>query len=238
MLGPWINSAALVVGGGFGAALRRWIPKRVVDALPLTCGVISASIGTVMVNRVHAIPAVVLAMLGGAFLGELLFLERGLERAITGLQRLLGKAEHAERDAASAQTFIRKFITILVLFSVSGMGIFGSMQEGITGNPTILITKAILDLFTALIFAAELGYPVILIAIPQLAIQASLYFGATLISGLFTPEMQGDFSACGGVIMLATGLRICGIKLFPIVNMLPALFLVMPISALWSHLPF
>ena len=44
-----------------------------------------------------------------------------------------------------------------------------------------------------------------LIAIPQLAIQASLYFGATLISGLFTPEMQGDFSACGGVIMLATG---------------------------------
>ena len=108
MFGPWINSAALVVGGGFGAALRRWIPKRVVDALPLTCGVISASIGTVMVNRIHSIPAVVLAMLGGAFLGELLFLERGLERSISGLQRLLGKAEHAAADDAATQTLNSK----------------------------------------------------------------------------------------------------------------------------------
>jgi uncharacterized membrane protein YqgA involved in biofilm formation len=33
--------------------------------------------------------------------------------------------------------------------------------------------------------------------------------------------------------MLATGLRICGIKAFPIANMLPALFIVMPLSALW-----
>jgi hypothetical protein len=48
--------------------------------------------------------------------------------------------------------------------------------------------------------------------------------------------MLADFSACGGVIMLATGLRICGIKIFPIVNMLPALILVMPISALWARL--
>lgn len=80
-----------------GGVAARWIPKRVVDALPLTCGVISASIGTVMVNRIHSIPAVVLAMLGGAFLGELLFLERGLERSISGLQRLLGEAERGGR---------------------------------------------------------------------------------------------------------------------------------------------
>jgi uncharacterized membrane protein YqgA involved in biofilm formation len=47
--------------------------------------------------------------------------------------------------------------------------------------------------------------------------------------------MLADFSACGGIVMLATGLRICGIKIFPIVNMLPALLLVMPISATWAH---
>ena len=53
---------------------------------------------------------------------------------------------------------------------------------------------------------------------------------------LTTPAMLADFSACGGIIMLATGLRICGIKIFPIVNMLPALILVMPVSALWARL--
>lgn len=47
---------------------------------------------------------------------------------------------------------------------------------------------------------------------------------------LASSAMLADFSACGGVIMLATGLRICGIKIFPIA-MLPALLLIMPVSA-------
>ena len=65
--------------------------------------------------------------------------------------------------------------------------------------------------------------------------KALLFYGAFLLVPILTPAMQADFSACGGVIMLATGLRICGIKIFPIVNMLPALLLVMPVSALWAR---
>ena len=116
------------------------------------------------------------------------------------------------------------------------MGIFGAAQEGMTGEPNILMAKAVLDLFTALIFATELGFAVVLIAIPQLVIQSALYVGAHQLMPLTTPAMLADFSACGGIIMLATGLRICGIKIFPIVNMLPALILVMPVSALWARL--
>jgi uncharacterized membrane protein YqgA involved in biofilm formation len=33
------------------------------------------------------------------------------------------------------------------------------------------------------------------------------------------------------MLLVATGLRICGIKMFAVVNMLPALVLAMPISA-------
>ncbi|HET7776267.1 MAG TPA: DUF554 family protein, partial [Azospira sp.] len=128
-----------------------------------------------------------------------------------------------------------KFVTILVLFCASGMGIFGSTHEGMTGEANILVAKSILDLFTALIFAAELGFAVALICIPQIAIQSALFFGARLLIPLTTPELLADFSAVGGVIMLATGLRICGIKFFPIVNMLPALILVMPCAALWAR---
>ena len=88
----------------------------------------------------------------------------------------------------------------------------------------------------ALIFATELGFAVVLVAIPQLVIQSALYVGAHQLMPLTTPAMLADFSACGGIIMLATGLRICGIKIFPIVNMLPALILIMPVSALWARL--
>lgn len=236
MLGPLINSAALLAGGGIGAVLSARLPARVREALPLTCGILSIGIGVVMVNKVRTIPAVTLAMLAGAFVGELLWLERGLERAIQGLQTVAQRFIRTAGEGAQTQNFVHKYITLLVLFCVSGMGIFGAMHEGMTGEASILMTKAVLDLFTAAIFATELGIAVALIAIPQAAIQSALFFGANLLVPLVSPGMQADFSACGGLIMLATGMRICGIKVFPIVNMLPALVLVMPISALWLRL--
>ncbi|WP_334410375.1 DUF554 family protein, partial [Escherichia coli] len=47
-------------------------------------------------------------------------------------------------------------------------------------------------------------------------------------------SMMADFSAVGGLLLLATGLRICGIKMFPVVNILPPLLLGMPLSAAWT----
>ena len=108
------------------------------------------------------------------------------------------------------------------------------MHEGMTGDPSILYIKTILDFFTAGIFAITLGYAVSAIAVPQLAIQLSLFFLATLIVPLTTPEMRADFAAAGGLIMLATGFRITGMKSFPVANMLPSLLLIMPISYLWA----
>ena len=34
--------------------------------------------------------------------------------------------------------------------------------------------------------------------------------------------------------MLATGLRITGIRMFPVADMIPAMVLVMPVSRLWT----
>lgn len=235
MLGAMVNSAALVAGGVAGAALGRRMPKRVTAAMPLTCGIVSAAIGATLTNKVHALPAVALAMLMGAFLGELLFLERGLEIAITWTQQRVERILPAERGNPRVENFVVKYVGILVLFCASGMGIFGAIHEGMTGDASILLAKAALDLFTAAIFAADLGFAVVLIGLPQLVIQSLLGAGAFLLMPLTTPTMLADFSACGGIIMLATGLRVCGIKMFPIVNMLPALLLVMPCSALWTR---
>lgn len=235
MLGPLANSAALLLGGVGGAAFGSLVPRRVTDALPLTCGVISACIGTTMVSKVHALPPVALAMLGGSFLGELLLLERRLEALIRWCRRMVERFLPPREDDPRIQTFIQKYVGVLVLFCVSGMGVFGSIREGMSGDASILLAKAVLDLFTALIFAAELGYSVALVALPQFAIQGALFLCAGLLAPLVTPNMQADFSAVGGIVMFATGLRICGIKLFPIVNMLPALILAMPASALWAH---
>lgn len=237
MLGPLVNSAALAAGSLIGGAFRSHFPQRIKLAMPMTFGLVAISIGTVMVNKVHTLPALALALLLGAFVGELLYLERWLERSIAWIRKRFqqrGKTRpDAEEKPVDAVDYVSRYVTSLVLFCVSGMGIFGAIHEGISGDASLLMAKAMLDFFTAVIFAVELGYPVALIAFPMLLIQGALYMGANLLVPLVTPTMLDDFSACGGVILLATGLRVCGIKIFPIVNMMPALLFVMPCSALW-----
>lgn len=105
-----------------------------------------------------------------------------------------------------------------------------------SGDSSILIAKSILDLFTAMIFACTLGKSVSLIAIPQFVILELLYLLAGIIFPLTNPSMINDFKACGGFIMLATGFRMVKLLDFPIVDMIPAMVLVMPFSALWAKL--
>ncbi len=105
-----------------------------------------------------------------------------------------------------------------------------------SGDPNLLIIKAILDLFTAAIFGAFLGHTLAFVAIPQFILQAALFFAATWIMPLVSPVMLADFSAAGGIILLATGLKICGVVPFPVIGMLPSLVLIMPFSWAWLQI--
>ena len=126
-------------------------------------------------------------------------------------------------------------VTIIVLFCASGTGIYGSLDSGISGDHTILISKSILDFFTAMIFACNLGMAVPFIAIPQVMIFLVIFALAKVIYPLTTPEMIADFKACGGFLLIATGFRMAKIKEFPVADMIPAMVIVMPVSWFWVN---
>ena len=104
-----------------------------------------------------------------------------------------------------------------------------------TGDASILISKSILDFFTAMIFSCSLGYIVSMIAIPQFIVFFLLFVSAGFILPLTTKAMIGDFKACGGFLMIATGFRIMKLRQFPAADMIPAMILVMPISWAWVN---
>ncbi|EEW2109049.1 DUF554 domain-containing protein [Escherichia coli] len=235
LTGPYVNGAAVIVGGLFGALIGTRIPDRVKTALPLTFGLCSVGLGINLVIKVKYMPAVVLAMVIGAIIGEIFFLEKQIGR-VAGTTRGLINRIFPPVQGLTHDEFTEKFVAILVLFCASGTGIFGAMHEGMTGDPSILYIKTVLDLFTAAIFATMLGFSVMTIGVPLIIVQVALAMLAVYILHLITPDMMADFSCAGGLIMVATGLRICNIKAFPVANMLPGLILVMPISALWASL--
>ena len=118
-------------------------------------------------------------------------------------------------------------VTIIVLFCASG--------TGMSGDHTILISKSILDFFTAMIFGGTLGMVVAAVAIPQCVIFLAIFAAAKFIFPLTTPDMIADFKACGGFLLLATGFRIAKIHNFPVADMIPAMVLVMPVSWFWGN---
>ncbi|MBO5657000.1 MAG: DUF554 family protein, partial [Agathobacter sp.] len=116
-----------------------------------------------------------------------------------------------------------------------GTGIYGSLDSGMTGNHTILMAKAVLDFFTAIIFATTLGKVTSFIAIPQFVIFILLFLLAKVIVPHTTPSMINDFKACGGFLLVATAFRMMKLKEVPAADMIPAMILVMPLSHLWSQ---
>lgn len=224
--GVLCNVLAVVLGGAAGALGGRHLSGEFRQKLNLIFGICSIGIGISSVMLMRNMPAVILAAILGTAAGVVMHLGNGIERCGKKLAGLFpGKGRGADNAL---------LVTAIVLFCSSGTGIYGSIVSGISGDHSILIAKSFLDLFTAMIFACSLGMAVAAIAIPQLMIFLTLFFCAGFLYPLTTPAMIDDFKACGGLIMIATGLRIAGIKDFPIADMIPAMLFVWPMSWAWT----
>ena len=223
-IGVICNVLAVVLGGIIGAACGGRLSQEFKDKLNLIFGVCSMGIGIASIVLMQNMPAVVLALILGTIIGVATHLGERIRRGGARLAKLVpgGSGDNA------------LLVTAIVLFCTSGTGIYGAIVSGMSGENSILIAKSILDIFTAMIFACSLGRVISLVAIPQAVIFLMLFFCAKLIFPLTTPAMVNDFKACGGFIMLATGLRIAKIKDFPIADMIPAMALVWLTSWAWT----
>lgn len=229
------NALAIIIGGIIGAFLGNQLTDSFEEKITMIFGCCSMSMGISIIVLMENMPAVVFSVIIGTAIGIIIHLEELVHKAGGLMQKSVSRFIPAETSRLSKKEFNATLLTVIVLFCVSGTGIYGSIISGVTGENSILLAKSILDLFTALIFACSLGPVVSVIAIPQFIIFMAFFFLGGFILPLTTPEMINDFRACGGFLMLATGFRIIRVKMFPIADMIPAMFLVMPVSYLWTE---
>ena len=228
-IGIIIDCLSVAAGGLIGSLIKDKLPESFKTQLNKVLGLSSMGMGVAAIVLMEHMPAVIFALILGTSFGLLIQFGNLVTKAAVGMNNLVNKGDSdAERSAM--------MVTATVLFCASGTGIYGALTAGMSGDPSILIAKSILDLFTAMIFACTLGKSVSLIAVPQFAILFALYLLAGIIVPLTNPSMIIDFKACGGFIMLATGFRMAKLLDFPIADMIPAMVLVMPFSALWVRL--
>lgn len=229
-----INGAAIFIGGLIGGLAGHLLSEKFKEEINLIFGISSMVMGIIAIAPAKNMAAVIFAIIIGTALGLVLHFGVWINRGAGLMQRGIAKIAPV-KSGMPEEEFMSTLITVIVLFTASGTGIYGSLVNGMTGDSTILISKSILDFFTAIIFAANLGYVVSFIVVPQFIILYILFLLAGVIYPLTNPAMIADFKAVGGALMMATGFRITKIKIFPTADMIPSMILAMPFSWAWMN---
>ncbi len=228
--GTLINVITVLVGGTLGTLLGARLPERVRETIMHGLGLLTLVIGVQLSFETDNILVVLGSLLLGGITGELLRIEdrinqlgRWLERKTTRSGGLPASDLPQDATRPGASRFSRAFLTASLVFCVGPMTILGSIQDGLTGDYTLLAVKATLDGFASLAFASTLGPGVIFAALTVLVYQGALTLGAGWASVVLTDPMVAEMTATGGVLMLALGLGLLEIKQVRAGNLLPAI---------------
>jgi len=236
-VGVIVDAVAVIIGGVVGAVAGKALKKDFIDNMNLILGCCSICMGVSTIVLMQHMPAVVFAIILGTGLGLVIHFGQLINKGGLAMQKGISKFVKTSSDAPQAE-FEATLVTCITLFCASGTGIYGSIIAGMSGDHSVLMAKAILDLFTAVVFACTLGMVTAAVAVPQFIIFFVLFLlGAPIYNGLdlgTNAYIINDFKACGGFIMLATGFRMCKIKMFPVADMIPAMVLIFPIAIFWN----
>mgnify|MGYP002567188261 CR=1 FL=1 len=132
-IGVLTNCAAVLVGGLLGTALGKILPPALKEHLPGLFGYCAIAIGVNSIIKASGMTAVVLAILVGFVVGHLLHLEHWTGRFFKKLVGML----HLGND----QIDMEFYITAVALFCCSGFGWYSALTEGITGDPSLLLSQ-------------------------------------------------------------------------------------------------
>ena len=227
-IGITTDVCATLAGAVVGVLIGSKLPEYIKTVLNNILGMAAITMGIVLIMRQNTLSAVVLSVILGCIIGEVIHLEGLVNKGVTNVVESLLKGTNAD------EAFLIQVSAVVILFCFGGTGWYGALNEGLTGDGSILITKSILDCVTAVIFGSLLGKIVPLLCIPQAIVYTCLFLVSGLVQPFITPEMIADFSAAGGIITLCAGLRLTGIKRdIKVLNLLPALILVFFVSAGW-----
>lgn len=230
LYGTIINGITIIIGSILGLFFTN-IQERYKETVIHGVALVVIIIGLQMALTVDNIIIVLISLLLGALLGELIRLEM---RINDYAQRLTANFKTKSNDDVA-----QAFITATLIFAIGAMAIIGALDSGVRGDHEILITKAIIDGFTALVLTTTLGYGVVLSAIPVVIYQGTIALLATQIER-FIPDhlIQGlitQITAVGGLLIIAIGLNLLNVTKIRISNLLPALVIICIIYFLYEQ---
>jgi len=224
-IGSLVNAATVIVGSILGMLVRQRLPERIRGIIFQAVGLATLVLGTQMALQVEGdFLILIFSLIFGGILGEALRLDSRLDA--------LGDALKA-RIKVKNERFTEGLVTAFLIFCVGSMTFVGALNEGLTGDRTLILSKAILDGFTSIVLASVYGVGVLFSALPLFIVQAGLTLLAAQFQTLFPDVLIRQLTAVGGVLILGIGLNLLEIKRIKTVNLLPALAVVIVMTMIF-----
>ncbi len=237
-LGTIINTAAIILGGIIGRFSAKLFKEEQQTALKKSCGisVLFIAIAGAMQGMMHIdgdtivsgkSMLVVLCLAAGTIAGELIGIEKGLERFGEWLKKKSGNSGDKQ--------FVNAFVTASLTVCIGAMAIVGAIQDGIMGDFSTLAVKAVLDFIIIVVMTSSLGKGAVFSAIPVLFFEGSITLLAKLISPIMTDLAIAYLSLIGAILIFCVGVNLVWGKTVRVANMLPAVvFAVLAAYLPWS----
>lgn len=235
-LGTLINVAGILAGGFGGLLFGKKMQQRYQDTLMAANGICVLFLGIAgAIEKMMVIDGDVLKSSGtmmligslaaGALAGEWIDIEKHMENFGTWLK--------VKTKSTGDAGFVDGFVTASLTVCIGAMAVVGAIQDGISGDYSVLAAKAVLDLIIILVMTASMGKGCIFAAIPVAAFQGSITLSARLLEPLITEPAIDNLSLVGSVLIFCVGLNLVWGKRIKVANLLPSIV----IAALWAYLP-
>ena len=227
MLGVIINCITVIVGSIVGMVFKNLIPKKMTDGIMVGIGLCTVYIGIDGALSGDNTLVLILSMAIGAAIGFLLDIDGKINKFADFATRRF-KKEGDNTNVAEG------FVTACLIFCVGAMTLVGSIQAGVNGDNTTLITKAFLDLISSLALASTFGIGVLLSTVFVLVFQGGLVLISSFAGEFLSASMQSEMICVGSVMIIGLGLNIIGVSKIKVANFIPAMFIAPAITPLMN----
>lgn len=232
-LGTIINVAAIVVGGLLGAIFGKLLKEGLQTALVKSMGLCVMFIGIsgalekmLTLSDGKLVSGGTLMMIGsmalGTLVGELINVDGLIERFGGWLKNKTGNS--------GDRGFVNGFVSASVTVCVGAMAVVGSIEDGLSGNYSVLLVKSMLDFIIIMVMTSSLGKGCIFSAIPVGIFQGVITLGARLIQPLMTESALHNLSLVGAILIFCVGLNLLKKDTVKVANMLPAVIFAILLS--------
>lgn len=217
LLGSLVNSAAIILGGSIGLALKKGLSDRIASAVMNALALCVLYIGVSGMLKGENILITILSMVFGTLVGEWIDLDKKINQLGNEIESRVS-SENKEHSVSNG------FVTASLLFCVGAMAIVGALQSGLTGNHDTLFAKSLIDGIAAIVMASSLGIGVLLSAGLILVYEGGITLFANVLAPLLTDSVINEMTCVGSLLIVGLALNMLKLTNLKIMNYAPAVF--------------